>query len=516
MIRDIYLQGFQSHTNTHITFADGLTVITGPSDSGKTAVIRALRWLAFNEPTGEAFVNESVGEALVKVVLDNGIIISKTRRKGKTTYILQMGVDDAGSVFEKSEVPEEIKQVLGIEKQTFGDFQTSLNFSFQLEAPFLISEPASAGAKVLGKLAGTEAVDLAVKSVSKDTYAARQERSQAEKEIERFLSQLFLYEGIDEAKQKVEICELIVSDIETLIAKQEKLKTVQEQHNKATKQLEQCTISLEKLKDLPALSSHLIQLENKQELLRSLTEQKNKYDSTTQQKVRCDALVLRYKDTSKIDQLLKDIDKKFGYRLSKMSLQQDYQKNVLVVKNATTILSKTATISAVNERIRSIENDIQHLKQMQNAQQRFMVCEATIFEKEQQLLKMEVVEVVTKEVNSLESFVEKFRLLMPVKQKHQLLKQQLENTKTKVEQLQKLQEIQAIIFKLDALQEKAEQLKTAFREHFFRKELLQRAKKNLVVSTKQVEETQSALDFLWSQTGGVCPLCDQPLENHSH
>ncbi len=180
-INEIFVEGFQSHTNSHFNLGNGLNVITGPSDSGKTAIIRAVRWVAFNEPQGEAFVNESVGHATVAIHLDNGIIISKHRRKGKTSYRIQTDPGDEGSVFEKSEVPEEVKQLLGITKQTFGDFVTALNFAFQLEAPFLISETPSSGAKVLGKLAGTEAVDLAVKSVSKDTYAARQERLLAEK-----------------------------------------------------------------------------------------------------------------------------------------------------------------------------------------------------------------------------------------------------------------------------------------------------------------------------------------------
>ena len=82
-INEIFVEGFQSHTNSHFNLGNGLNVITGPSDSGKTSIIRAVRWIAFNEPQGEAFVNESVGQATVAIHMDNGIIISKHRRKGK-------------------------------------------------------------------------------------------------------------------------------------------------------------------------------------------------------------------------------------------------------------------------------------------------------------------------------------------------------------------------------------------------------------------------------------------------
>lgn len=56
-IQEVTIEGYQSHTNSTFCLSPGLTVITGPSDAGKTAIIRALRWFAFNEPTGEAFLH---------------------------------------------------------------------------------------------------------------------------------------------------------------------------------------------------------------------------------------------------------------------------------------------------------------------------------------------------------------------------------------------------------------------------------------------------------------------------
>jgi exonuclease SbcC len=169
MITDVTIRGFQSHINSAFRLSSGLTVITGPTDSGKTAIIRAIRWVAFNEPAGDGFVNEAVGEAEVVINHDNGMIITKRRKKGgRTVYKLN------DQTFEQADVPPEITAALGMARQTFGDFEAALNFAFQLEAPFLISEPPSAGAKVLGVIAGTEIVDLAIKATSRNTHAARE------------------------------------------------------------------------------------------------------------------------------------------------------------------------------------------------------------------------------------------------------------------------------------------------------------------------------------------------------
>ena len=42
-IQEVTIEGYQSHTNSTFRLSPGLTVITGPSDAGKTAIIRALR-----------------------------------------------------------------------------------------------------------------------------------------------------------------------------------------------------------------------------------------------------------------------------------------------------------------------------------------------------------------------------------------------------------------------------------------------------------------------------------------
>lgn len=204
-IQEVTIEGFQSHTQSTFSLSPNLTVITGPSDAGKTAIIRALRWFAFNEPTGEAFlhtirnpdgsIKQAAEQAKVSVTFDDGTVITKTRRKGKTTYTHSA----YPSPWEKAEVPPEIKETLGLMKQEYGDFETCLNFAFQLDAPFLLSETASVGAKVLGKLAGTEVVDLAISEVNKKTHQTRTEISYADKQIGEIDVQLTEYFDLDNA-----------------------------------------------------------------------------------------------------------------------------------------------------------------------------------------------------------------------------------------------------------------------------------------------------------------------------
>ena len=48
-LKRVRLENFQSHKNSIIDFDRGLNVIVGPSDSGKSAIIRAIKWALYNE-----------------------------------------------------------------------------------------------------------------------------------------------------------------------------------------------------------------------------------------------------------------------------------------------------------------------------------------------------------------------------------------------------------------------------------------------------------------------------------
>jgi len=48
MLKKISIQNFQSHKKTELDLVDGINVIYGLSQSGKSAILRALNWIIFN------------------------------------------------------------------------------------------------------------------------------------------------------------------------------------------------------------------------------------------------------------------------------------------------------------------------------------------------------------------------------------------------------------------------------------------------------------------------------------
>ena len=79
MLERLRIQNFQSHHKLDIQLDPAVTTLIGPSDVGKSAVLRAFRWLATNRPRGDAFIRDGADRVSVKARVDGQNV---TRRRG--------------------------------------------------------------------------------------------------------------------------------------------------------------------------------------------------------------------------------------------------------------------------------------------------------------------------------------------------------------------------------------------------------------------------------------------------
>jgi len=57
MIETVEVENFQSHKRTVLELSPGVNVIKGRSHSGKSSIVRAIRWVLLNQPRGTHFVS---------------------------------------------------------------------------------------------------------------------------------------------------------------------------------------------------------------------------------------------------------------------------------------------------------------------------------------------------------------------------------------------------------------------------------------------------------------------------
>ncbi|TJX16234.1 hypothetical protein E9840_00660 [Tissierella creatinini] len=169
-IKKITLENFQSHKYSVIELDERMNVIVGPSDSGKSAIIRGLKWVLFNEPSGNYFIREGENECSVTVEFSDSTILKRLRTKSKNSYVLynnngeKMKFEGFGSI-----IPNEIIEEIGIKKIYLDSTESSfINLGEQLEGAFLLSEKTSTRASAIGRLVGVNIVDVALRDVLKD------------------------------------------------------------------------------------------------------------------------------------------------------------------------------------------------------------------------------------------------------------------------------------------------------------------------------------------------------------
>ena len=205
MIKSISLTNFQSHASTQLNLDPGLNVITGPSDSGKTAIIRALRWALYNEPRGDSFVRAGAKSCEAQITFADGSQVIRARHGRANEYRITLS-DGSEHRFEAfgADPPPEVAQASGMPKVQVGDRELAANFAYQLDGPFLLSESPLVAAKVLGKLAGTEEVDHAARTTASDTNRRRQDERRFAADLVRLEVELDRYSHLPELAARIE------------------------------------------------------------------------------------------------------------------------------------------------------------------------------------------------------------------------------------------------------------------------------------------------------------------------
>lgn len=224
-IKYLEIENFQSHVKTKIALAPTgqLTVITGQTDSGKTAIFRALRWLLYNTPQGSGFIRAGCSFVRVTAMMESDYTVIREMTPSKNQYRIIAPDAEKPIVLEGfgRSVPMEVQEITGVRPVTIGDTKYNLNMAEQLDGPFLGSSiSAPDRAKILGKLAGTEVLDHAGKQAGTDIYRQTQKKDGLEADIEQLTESIATYSYLPALAEKIAWLNAVVTDVK---AKQERL-----------------------------------------------------------------------------------------------------------------------------------------------------------------------------------------------------------------------------------------------------------------------------------------------------
>ena len=183
---------FQSHRGTAVKFAPGITAIVGSSDSGKTALVRALKWVVFNRPLGKSIIRQnSKGGCGVTITNSDGHRVRKTRDSGGTSYNVKE------ELFEKvgANVPHQVNELLNLGE---------INFQSQLEPHFLVLKSGGQIANYISSVLKLDILDTAVGLSSRQIKEAERKRTELTATKQELEDKLTAYKTLDQVEKKVE------------------------------------------------------------------------------------------------------------------------------------------------------------------------------------------------------------------------------------------------------------------------------------------------------------------------
>jgi exonuclease SbcC len=201
MITKLEINNFLSHKYSEFTFVNGVNVLVGLSDSGKSAVMNALRWVMRNEPAGDSFRSWWGGNTYVKITIDDIYEITRLRNNTENGYILQnLKNQQVKSYFNaiKNGVPEEIAMILNMDET---------NIQTQLSTHFLLSNTPGEVAKHFNKVAKLDKIDLANSNINSWINTINQDIKYKSEELQKNTDKLATFNYLEKLEAEVEVLE---------------------------------------------------------------------------------------------------------------------------------------------------------------------------------------------------------------------------------------------------------------------------------------------------------------------
>ncbi len=199
-----------AHAHTELVLGPGVNALTGPNNTGKSAIVEGLRCIATN-PIPRHYIRHGAKEARVSLEFEDGTRVVWVRKKRSAGYELWRPGAEKPEEYWKfgRRPPEDILDVLKldlVELETGGEMD--VHVGNQREPVFLLNQPGSNAAAFFA--ASTESAHLLAmqnRLKQRSLEAKRQEKSllgrmaEVETEMDRFAPLPELYLGLNVAQE---------------------------------------------------------------------------------------------------------------------------------------------------------------------------------------------------------------------------------------------------------------------------------------------------------------------------
>jgi exonuclease SbcC len=215
-LKSVTVKNFQAHTDSTFDLENGLNLIVGTSDSGKSALARAINFVLYNISESD-FVREKEKFFEVEIVFADGAVIKRTKGKDINSVSYKYPTDFDFTTFKAfgNSYPDVVLDFL--DRPIMSKALGAVSYSDQSNKNFLIEQPASAQPKILSTVIGTDDIQKAADNCSSKVRSFNDQVKTSESVIKNLEEKIETqYINLDEEKQILDELQNILEQINTI------------------------------------------------------------------------------------------------------------------------------------------------------------------------------------------------------------------------------------------------------------------------------------------------------------
>jgi len=285
MLKSIEIWDFESHEHTLVeNLSEGLSVIFGVSNAGKTSIIRALRLAAYNEFDPKS-LRVGAKKCKVRVTTDRGVV-QVTRGPKDNLWEVWHG-DGSGPATHTLEYPgkavvPQAAEVIGLSVVKLGDIPVPVNIMDQLESHFMLSgvgdknATGSVRAQIIDELSGLSGIEGIIKDVSLDNHRAGREIKQSEKQMAEIQEQLHDEKALEQEDRVLGEAEKHLAEYQDSLDAAESAEALLSEHDGLETQIRGVQTRLNAIPDTKAAEQHLDAVKDASDVIEAAGEMRSR------------------------------------------------------------------------------------------------------------------------------------------------------------------------------------------------------------------------------------------------
>lgn len=515
-IRNLRIENFQSHALTELAFDDGLNVIVGASDQGKSAVIRALRWLLFNEPRGSDFIRVGATQCRVTVELSDGFRVTRERTPSKNRYLV-VKPDGEEQIYEGfgNTVPREVSDATGVAKVMLDeDTETILHLGTQLEPAFMLSEPGSVKAKAIGRLNGVHIIDAASRDTHRDLTRLNQEEKGLREQLDEVEQELEQFSDIEYLENILLLVEEKQTRLKELAARKERLQVLNRQYKDVQTTLAQTSAVLQQTEHLDRAALQTERAASMQGKALRLNQARTRLEANRSGLEQTDAVLHGTAGLSQAAAGLSQSETLLGkhHRLSRLATVHGQVRQTKARLEA--VLHKTEHLQEVSGRVARIDSAKQRLNALSLLRQKRHDTENLLQKIDHVLSRTQQVPHLSAQLDRLVKKRNQAQWLQEIHLKKQEVERGLAKLQQVLDRLHTLDRAELHLQRLAQLTERQKQLRKVHASLWDVGDRLRKADIYLQTNALEIQEKLAAYDEELKRSG-TCPVCFTPIDEHT-